>query len=93
MRAWVRLVILFVGLGVFAVQALAGDRHFHEPREQVACAVCFFHASPAEKPDAMVEALPPPPPAPLESTATRPVAPPAALDPDDVSFSTSPPAA
>lgn len=93
MKAWVRWVVLFVGLGVFAVQALAVDRHFHEPREQVACAACFFHASPAEKPDALVEALPPPPPAPLTPGATRSVAPPAALAPEDVSFSTSPPAA
>lgn len=86
-----RLLLLFAILGVFALQALASQHHVHELREEPGCAACILHASPAQEPDAVVEALPPPDAPRHHATATLPVAPPPALEPGDVSFATSPP--
>ncbi|WP_373044540.1 hypothetical protein [Vulgatibacter sp.] len=93
LRAWCKLLLLIVGLGLFGLQAVAAEHHHALDEGQPSCAACILHQSPATRPPQVVELpLPAPLPPPLYRAATRDVDPPPALTPADVSPSTSPPA-
>jgi hypothetical protein len=92
LRAWCKVVLLLIGLGVYSVQAAAAEHHSHGWQEQKACAACILHDTPATRPTAVVVSpLPPPPVCPLYRSAHQDIDPPPALAPSDVSFATSPP--
>lgn len=92
MRAWIKLLLLIVGLGVYGVQALAAQHHVHDLHEKSPCAACVFHDTPVTPPASRPAPLPRPPEAPLVLVTHRDLEPRPALSPRDVSPSTSPPA-
>ncbi|AKU91482.1 hypothetical protein [Vulgatibacter incomptus] len=92
MRSFLRVFLLFLVLVAYGVEAGASQRHFHDPGERSDCAACSFQATPGTPPAAT--ALEPPVfVAPLGEAIGRHTDPPPPLEPADVSFATSPPAA
>lgn len=91
LRAWCKILLVLV-IGLYGAHAASAGHHVHEQGEPAACVACHFADSPAMR-AAAVEApgfLAVPT---ADDGAALPTPPPAPLDPGDVSFATSPPAA
>ena len=91
LRAWCRLLLILV-IGVYGLQAAPAGHHVHALDERSSCAACVLHDTPGLRTPIAVAPAPPPLEAP-DLGPRRPVDPPRALTPRDVSPSTSPPAA
>jgi len=90
MRAALRFLLLALVLGAYVAQPLTTQHHLHEGGERAGCTACISQASPETTPPPRITA-----PAVFHASfgkiAARPLPPPAQLQPEDFSYSTSPP--
>lgn len=93
MKTILRTFLVLSVLLAYGVQVAAAEQHVHGAHERTHCAVCVFGSLPGEPATTTAEALPPDAFGTSEAWVGAHVAPPPALTPLDVSFSTSPPTA
>lgn len=92
MRSLLRILIVLAVLFAYGVEAGASQRHLHDPGERTDCPACSFQSSPGAPEVAVIADLHEDFVF-LEPATARRMNPPPALEPEDVSFATSPPAA
>jgi|GEM_PF-2011431 len=92
MRPLLRFLIVLLVLLAYGLEAGASQRHLHDPGERSDCPACSFQSSPGAPDVAVVVDLQEDVVF-LDPAISRRMDPPPALEPEDVSFATSPPVA